>query len=155
MPSLNLTKPIITCKAYVVKCFFFTEQINYFQKIYAIVKMKGVPKMSLEDQDYIMRQIQLFAKGIGKFLDIFSIKEILKSEYSIKDEMTDREIESIVYMVRIEEIQAARSLTAEEMSRELGIDPERLTVLLNNEEIAKEVELSRIIEYVEDKQVWL
>lgn len=111
--------------------------------------------MSLEDQDYIMRQIQLFAKGIGKFLDIFSIKEILKSEYFIEDEMTDREIETIVYMVRIEGIQTARSLTLEEMSQELGFDPERLAVLLNNEEIAEEVELSKIIEYVEDKQAWL
>lgn len=111
--------------------------------------------MSIEDQDYIMRQIQLFAKGIGKFLDIFSIKEILKSEYFIEDEMTDREIETIVYMVRIEEIQTARSLTLEEMSQELGFDSERLAVLLNNEEIAEEVELSKIIEYVEDKQAWL
>ncbi|WP_225744013.1 helix-turn-helix transcriptional regulator [Marinilactibacillus sp. Marseille-P9653] len=111
--------------------------------------------MSIEDQDYIMRQVQLLAKGIGKFLDIFSIKQILMLEHGIEDQITDREIETIVYMTRLEEIQTSKNLTTEELSHETGVDPTTLAKLYSNERSASEEELEKLIEYVENEQIWI
>lgn len=111
--------------------------------------------MSIEDQDYIMRQVQLLAKGIGKFLDIFSIKQILMSEHRIEDQIADREIETIVYMTRLEEIQTSRNLTTEELSQEMGVNSTTLAQLFSNERVASNEELEKLIRYVEDEQIWI
>lgn len=39
--------------------------------------------MTLEDQDFIMRQIKLMPIGIGALLDIDSLKELLFLEFSV------------------------------------------------------------------------
>ncbi|MDZ7835597.1 MAG: hypothetical protein U5K84_10115 [Alkalibacterium sp.] len=66
--------------------------------------------MPYEDQDFIMRQIKGYAKGIGVLLDISSLKDFLKLEFSV-DEVSDREIESIIYTAGIELVSTTRMLS--------------------------------------------
>ncbi|WP_208560176.1 helix-turn-helix domain-containing protein [Marinilactibacillus kalidii] len=105
--------------------------------------------MSIEDQDYLTRQIQMITKSIGKFLDLFSIKEIIESNYNLAGEMSDSKIETIVYMTRIEDIQFSKNLSLEELSQEIGINQNRLSVLINNEDSADEQELAKLLAYLE------
>lgn len=113
--------------------------------------------MSYEDQDFIMRQIKSYAKGIGVLLDISSLKELLKLEFSIDDAdaLSDREIESIIYTARIENYINRRLLSEVELEKMLGLSTEQLNRLTNTTETASEEELDRLKKLIEDEQYWL
>lgn len=111
--------------------------------------------MSYEDQDFIMRQIKGYAKGIGVLLDISSLKELLKLEFSIDETLSDREIESIIYTARVENYINRRLLSEEELEKMLGLPPEQLNRLTSTTETASEEELDKLKKLIEDEQYWL
>jgi len=111
--------------------------------------------MPYEDQDFIMRQIKGYAKGIGVLLDISSLKELLKLEFSVDEDLSDREIESIIYTARIENYINTRMLSQVELEKLLGLPPERVERLMITTEDASEQDLEMLKKLIEDEQDWL
>lgn len=66
--------------------------------------------MALEDKDFIVRQVQQLAEGIGKFLGKESIKELIKYDQSQDGALTDDEIETILLVVDVKEIQKNKNI---------------------------------------------
>lgn len=112
-------------------------------------------KMVLEDEDFIIRQVQQLAKGLGKFLGIDAIKDILQLDQDEEGQLSDEEIETIVLITNIEEIQKNRGLSLEELSDEIGLPVRELEKLYSNEKFADEEELEKMRRFVEEHDLWL
>ncbi|HAJ70120.1 MAG TPA: hypothetical protein DCO62_02710, partial [Alkalibacterium sp.] len=117
--------------------------------------IRGVSYMSYEDQDFIMRQIKNYAKGIGVLLDISSLKELLKLEFSIEESLSDSEIESIIYTARIENYINRRVLSEEELEKLLGLNREQIDKLVTTTEKASQKEVDLLKELVENEKNWI
>lgn len=111
--------------------------------------------MALQDEDFIIRQVQQLAKGLGKFMGLEGIKDILQFEQSEDGELTDDQIETIVLMTHIEEIQTNKDLTLNALSQELRLKPEDINALYANERFATEEELERLRTYVDENARYL
>ncbi|WP_161879224.1 hypothetical protein [Alkalibacterium sp. MB6] len=111
--------------------------------------------MTIEDQDFIMQQIKLLAKGIGALLDIQSLKELLKLEFAVDDDLTDRDIESIIYTARVEELIEKNILSEEELEEYLGVSSKRVADLKTNQDLPTEDELQQLKALVEEKAYWM
>lgn len=105
--------------------------------------------MGLEDRDFIIRQVQQLAEGVGKFLGKESIKELINYDQSQKDALSDDEIETILLITNIKEIQENEELSNQEVSRELGIAENDLDNLYNSERFATSSELTALRDFVE------
>ncbi|MBM6614984.1 hypothetical protein JTF06_08780 [Desemzia sp. RIT804] len=110
--------------------------------------------MGLEDKDFILRQVQELAEGIGKFLGKESIKELINYDQSQEDALTDEDIETILLISNIREIQQNKTLSDEEISRELGIAEKDLDDLYNNERSATSSELTALRNFVEENEIY-
>lgn len=82
--------------------------------------------MGLEDKDFILRQVQELAEGIGKFLGKESIKELVNYDQSQEGALSDEDIEAILLITTIRDIQESEGLSDEDLSNELGILGKRL-----------------------------
>lgn len=111
--------------------------------------------MTIEDHDFIMQQIKLLAKGIGALLDIQSLKELLKLEFSVDDDLNDQEIESIIYTARVEELIEKKLLTDQELEAYLGVSAKRVSELKNNRDLPTEKERHQLRALVEEKAYWM
>lgn len=111
--------------------------------------------MDFEDRDYIMRQMKVMAKGIGVLLEISSLKELLKLEFSADDNLTDPEIEFVIYSARVEELLDRGFLTMDELAQAMDVPRERVENLLYNEEMATKLELEHMMRLVDEKMHWL
>ena len=108
--------------------------------------------MGLEDKDFVLRQVQELAEGIGKFLGKESIKELINYDQSQEDALSDEDIETILLISNIREIQQNKALSDEEISKELGLAEQDLDDLYNNERSAASVELAALREFVEENE---
>lgn len=108
--------------------------------------------MALEDKDFIVRQVQQLAEGIGKFLGKESIKELINYDQSQEGALTDDEIETILLMTDIKEIQENKSLSNQEVSKELGITEKDLEDLYNSDRFATPSELIALRDFVEENE---
>ena len=111
--------------------------------------------MTIEDQDFIMRQVKLMAKGIGVFMSLTSLKELLKLEFSFDDKLTDWEIDGIIYLARTEELIDKNILSKKELEEALGVSSERVDQLLNNEASPNGKERDILEQLIEDNQYWM
>lgn len=111
--------------------------------------------MSLQDQDFIIRQVQQLAKGLGRFMGLEGIKDILQFEQTEDGELTDDQIETIVLITHIEEIQTNKDLSIHALSQEIRIKPEDINALYANERFATESELEKMRLYVEENTEYL
>lgn len=105
--------------------------------------------MALEDKDFIIRQVQQLAEGIGKFLDKESIKELIHYDQSQDETLMDDEIEMILLITDVKEIQEVNKLSQKDIARELGITEMDLEKLYNHERFADSTELKAIQEFVD------
>lgn len=105
--------------------------------------------MAFEEKDFIMRQVKQLAEGMGKFLGLESIKEIINYDQAEEDKLSDDEIETVILMTNLQEIQKDKRVSNEEISKELGITEQDLEELYSSERFATPVELIEIRDFVE------
>lgn len=105
--------------------------------------------MVLEDKDFIMRQVQQLAEGIGKFLGKESIKELINYDQTQEDALTDDEIETILLIVNVKEIQNQEKLSNKEVSTELGISENDLDHLYKVERSATSAEFTALNRFID------
>ena len=108
--------------------------------------------MGLEDKDFIIRQVQQLAEGVGKFLGKESIKELINYDQTQDGALSDDDIESILLMTNIKEIQESEQLSNKEVARELNISETDLEDLYNSERFATSSGLIALRDFVEKKE---
>ncbi|GBD66869.1 hypothetical protein TEHN7128_1515 [Tetragenococcus halophilus subsp. halophilus] len=104
--------------------------------------------MSFEDKDFIIRQIKQLAEGIGQFLSLQSVKELIHYDNAEKDLVSDAEIEAILLMHSVRKIQQDNNLTDETVSEELGVNQDDLASLENAEKVPTPDELVSLRNFV-------
>lgn len=109
-------------------------------------------RMGLEDKDFILRQVQELAEGIGKFLGKESIKELINYDQSQEGALSDEDIEVILLITTIRDIQESEGLSDEDLSNELGMPENGLEKLYNNERSVTPDELNALRDFVEEKE---
>lgn len=98
--------------------------------------------MSLEDKDFIIRQIKQVAEGLGQFLSLNSVKEMVQYDDTEEDVLSDEEIGAILLMHNVRKVQQDKNLSDEALSKELGINNGDLINLENGEKHPTTTELT-------------
>lgn len=106
----------------------------------------------IEDQDFLIRQIKTMVKGLGKFMGLEQIKEILNLNEAQQEMLTDEGFESIIVMTKVENIAQQTQLSTTDLAQELDIPIERLEDLLNNKEYANSDELAKLNAFIRQNQ---
>lgn len=109
----------------------------------------------IEDQDFLIRQIKTMVKGLGKFMGLEQIKEVLNLNETPEETLTDEVFESIVVLTKIENIMQQAQLSINDLSKELDIPNERLKDLLSNKEYANSDELAKLNTFITHNQKYL
>ncbi|MEG0679859.1 MAG: hypothetical protein RR439_08475 [Carnobacterium sp.] len=109
--------------------------------------------MALEDKDFIMRQVKQLAEGIGKFLGLESIKELINYDQSEEDILSDDEIEGIILITDVKEIQKKKKLSNKEIAKKLEITENDLNHLYNGERFTTPSELIEIRRFIERNEI--
>lgn len=111
------------------------------------IEKEGYP-LSFEDKDFIIRQIKQLAEGIGQFLSLQSVKELIHYDNAEKGLVSDEEIEAILLMHNIRKVQQDQNLTDKVISGKLEISQSDLTELENGEKVPASNELVSLRKFV-------
>lgn len=103
--------------------------------------------MTLEDRDFIMRQVKEMATGIGKLLGKESVKEIIMYDLNQDGELADEEIDSIILVEQLKDLHAEDEL--ENLSKKIGVPVENLEQMYRGERFANKNELIRLENYID------
>lgn len=133
------------------------QKIRYTDRV--STKRKSVIKemdfrMGLEDKDFILRQVQELAEGIGKFLGKDSIKELINYDQSQEGALTNEDIETILLVTTIRDIQESEGMSDKDISTALGMTERDLDDLYNNERSVTAVELEALRDFVAEKETY-
>lgn len=107
--------------------------------------------MSLEEKDFILRQVKQIAVSMGRLLSLASIKELINYESSVDEILSDEEIECIILISNLREIQEKEQLTDEFISKHIGIDINDLSDLENGLRSPTVAELNSIRLFVSSR----
>ena len=105
-----------------------------------------------DENDYIMKQIKSMVRGLGKFMRLEQIKELLQLSDDQQGTITDLELETIIVISKLEIIIANKEISIDELSDELMIDYERLNMLIANQIAATQKELDKLNNYIENNE---
>lgn len=117
-----------------------------------VTQLDRMYNQMIEDQDFLIRQIKTMVKGLGKFMGLEQIKEILNLNEAQQEMLTGESFESIVVMTKVENIAHQAQLSIDDLSRQLDIPNDRLHDLLDNEEYATSDELTRLNIFIDENQ---
>lgn len=106
----------------------------------------------MEERDYIMRQIQQMVKGLGKFMGLEQIKEILQLSETQQAVILDEELESIILMSKVELIAKNAAYSDKQLATHLEISKKRLKFFRNNESYATSEERQRLSQFIKENQ---
>lgn len=108
-----------------------------------------------DENDYIMKQIKSMVRGLGKFMGLEQIKELLQLSEDQQGDITDLELETIIAISKLEVILANKEDTNGVVLDATEIDSERLRRLLNHEVTASQEELGQLNDYIHNNQSYL
>lgn len=108
-----------------------------------------------EEKDFVIRQIKGIAKSLGKFMGLEQVKEVIDINEDQREAMSDDELETILAAAKIENILMDSELTIKKVSKQTDIHPDRLQELLNNETIATDDELTKLLGFININQDYL
>lgn len=105
-----------------------------------------------DENDYIMKQIKSMVRGLGKFMGLEQIKELLQLNDDQQGDITDLELETIIAISKLEIMMPSIEISIDELSDELKIDHERLNMLIANQTAATQKELDKLNNYIENNE---
>lgn len=88
-------------------------------------------------------------------MGIKEIKEFIFSDEDEQGDLTDKELESIVLVAKVDIISANAQLSPHHSSVKLDISIERLAELASNNRFATDEELKKLNQFVEENQMYL
>ena len=108
-----------------------------------------------DENDYIMKQIKSMVRGLGKFMGLEQIKELLQLNDDQQGDITDLELETIIAISKLEIIMTNKEVSIDELSDKLMIDHERLNMLIANQIAATQKELDKFNIYIDNNEQYL
>ena len=108
-----------------------------------------------DENDYIMKQIKGMVKGLGKFMGLEQIKELLQIDGDHQADITDLELETIISISKLEIIMTNKEVSVDELSKILMINDKHLSMLMSHEASATQEELDQLNNYIQDNQSYL
>lgn len=105
-----------------------------------------------DENDYIMKQIKSMVRGLGKFMGLEQIKELLQLSGDQQGDITDLELETIIAISKMEIILADKNISLDSLLDEIEINQERMKMLMNHETAATQEELDQLNNYIQDNQ---
>lgn len=108
-----------------------------------------------EENDYIMRQIKAMVRGLGKFMGLEQIKELLQINQEEQVTITDLELETIIATSKLELILQNSQTSLKNLSIETNIDEESLEQILNHKISAGQEEINQLNDFIKKYQQYL
>ena len=108
-----------------------------------------------DENDYIMKQIKSMVRGLGKFMGLEQIKELLQLNDDQQGTVTDLELETIIAISKLEIMMTNKEVSIDELSDKLMIDHERLNMLIANQIAATQKELDKFNIYIDNNEQYL
>ena len=108
-----------------------------------------------DENDYIMKQIKSMVRGLGKFMGLEQIKELLQLNDGQQGVITDLELETIIAISKLEIMMPSIEISIDELSDKLMIDHERLNMLIANQIAATQKELDKFNIYIDNNEQYL
>ena len=105
-----------------------------------------------DENDYIIKQIKSMVRGLGKFMGLEQIKELLQLNDDQQGDITDLELETIIAISKLEIIMTNKEVSESELSDELTIDHKRMSMLIANQTAATQEELDKLNNYIENNE---
>ena len=108
-----------------------------------------------DENDYIMNQIKSMVRGLGKFMGLEQIKELLQLTDDQQGDITDLELETIITVSKLEIILANKENSLNHLISEININSERIKMIMDHQSIATQDELDQLNRYIIENELYL
>lgn len=108
-----------------------------------------------DENDYIMSQIKSMVRGLGKFMGLEQIKELLQLTDDQQGDITDLELETIITVSKLEIILANKENSLNHLISEININSERIKMIMDHQSIATQDELDQLNRYIIENELYL
>ena len=107
------------------------------------------------ENDYIMSQIKSMVRGLGKFMGLEQIKELLQLTDDQQGDITDLELETIITVSKLEIILTNKDNSLNYLISEMNINIERIKMIMDHQSIATQDELDQLNRYIIENELYL
>ena len=108
-----------------------------------------------DENDYIMNQIKSMVRGLGKFMGLEQIKELLQLTDDQQGDITDLELETIITVSKLEIILANKENSLNHLISEININSDRIKMIMDYQSIATQDELDQLNRYIVENELYL
>lgn len=108
-----------------------------------------------DENDYIMSQIKSMVRGLGKFMGLEQIKELLQLTDDQQGDITDLELETIITVSKLDIILANKENSLNHLISEMNINIERIKMIMDHQSIATQDELDQLNRYIIENELYL
>lgn len=108
-----------------------------------------------DENDYIMSQIKSMVRGLGKFMGLEQIKELLQLTDDQQGDITDLELETIITVSKLEIILANKENSLNHLISEININSDRIKMIMDYQSIATQDELDQLNRFIIENELFL
>lgn len=108
-----------------------------------------------DENDYIMSQIKSMVRGLGKFMGLEQIKELLQLTDDQQGDITDLELETIITVSKLEIILTNKDNSLNYLISEMNINIERIKMIMDHQSIATQDELDQLNRFIIENKLFL
>ena len=108
-----------------------------------------------DENDYIMNQIKSMVRGLGKFMGLEQIKELLQLTDDQQGDITDLELETIITVSKLEIILANKENSLNHLISEININSDRIKMIMDYQSIATQDELDQLNRFIIENELFL
>ena len=108
-----------------------------------------------DENDYIMNQIKSMVRGLGKFMGLEQIKELLQLTDDQQGDITDLELETIITVSKLEIILTNKDNSLNYLISEMNINSDRIKMIMDYQSIATQDELDQLNRFIIENESFL
>lgn len=108
-----------------------------------------------DENDYIMNQIKSMVRGLGKFMGLEQIKELLQLTDDQQGDITDLELETIITVSKLDIILANKENSLNHLISEININSDRIKMIMDYQSIATQDELDQLNRFIIENELFL
>lgn len=108
-----------------------------------------------DENDYIMSQIKSMVRGLGKFMGLEQIKELLQLTDDQQGDITDLELETIITVSKLEIILTNKDNSLNYLISEMNINSDRIKMIMDYQSIATQDELDQLNRFIIENESFL
>lgn len=108
-----------------------------------------------DENDYIMNQIKSMVRGLGKFMGLEQIKELLQLTDDQQGDITDLELETIITVSKLEIILANKENSLNHLISEININSDKIKMIMDYQSMATQDELDQLNRFIIENKLFL